>query len=107
MISDEDRLVGQWLYASCSAVTYGRILRVGIDANEQAVMDIELQDPDDLSDAPCLVCAVNDDNCAGHPSMLHVELSAGATIVLRDVAWRYLHGDMEIECRTPGNEIGR
>lgn len=94
---------GQWLYASCAGETYGKVVRVGVDENGSAVLDIELQDPDVLADAPCMEC--DEDPCE-HVSLLRVEISPGAVITLRDVLWRSV-GQGLIECRTPGNGCAR
>jgi hypothetical protein len=87
--------VGQYLYASCSAEDYGRILAVGDDGNGTPTIDIELCHPGDAFSCD------DDDTDFPNPVLTEVELQPAAKVILRKLQWRQL-GEC-IVCNTPGN----
>jgi hypothetical protein len=110
--------VGQYLYASCSATDYGRILAVGQDENGQNVLDILVYDMSDL-----LECPPNAGWDRHHrdtpisliefplPWLVKLEVPAG-DVILRRVPWRpaevphpqaFMGEEPRIVCATPGN----
>ena len=98
--------VGQYLYASCSAQNYGRILSVGEDGNGFPVMDIEVFHPSDL-------LSFGDDPSDPKPGEFHNPLTGiritgeNVRVILTDVQWRMSPlADAEslgIVCNTPGD----
>lgn len=91
--------VGQYLWASCSAEDYGKIIAVGKDANDYDVIDIEVFNANDLID-----CEENDSRFQN--SITRLELPPNTTAILRDLQWLYLDevdGVTRIVCNTPGN----
>lgn len=93
--------VGQYLYASCSAEDYGKIIAIGKDGNGVNCIDIEVYNPDDL-------LSFNDEN-ESSPALTHIELPKGVRIILRNVQYKNQNWDWAygIECNTPGNNCYR
>ncbi len=96
---------GHWLYASCSALDYGQILRVGKDANGMDIVDIRVLDASDLTWTPL---ADNDKDSSefGANPLIYAELPPGVHVILRDVQYR-MSAAGSIECDTPGNHCFR
>lgn len=92
--------VGHYLFASCSAQDYGRIVAVGQDANGAKTIDIQLCDPDDLVDCD------EDHDVVKSPPITTLEASPGAVLILRHVQWKE-SGEETIICNTPGNNCFR
>lgn len=92
--------VGQYLYATCSAEDYGRILSVGVDDNGVPTIDIEVFHPNDL-----ISCDDEDDgfNSNGLESL---EVPEGVKLILRNLQWKD-KGDGFIRCNTPANHCYR
>lgn len=87
--------VGLYLYASCSAEEYGRVVAIGKDGNGVPSIDIEVLHPNDLIDC-------NDDEASGSKNpQTWLDVSPGATLILREV--HYKHDGNRIVCNTPGN----
>lgn len=95
--------VGQYLYASCSAEEYGRIVAVGEDANGIPTIDIELFHPNDLVDCD------DDEHSGSENPLTWLELSPGATLTLREVHYKMSAPPYEgnIVCNTPGSNCFR
>lgn len=91
--------VGQYLFASCSAEDYGRVVAVGQDANGASTIDIEVLQPDDLVDC-------SDDSDVGTNPLTTLEVPEGVKLVLRHVQYRAVE-DRYIICNTPGNNCFR
>jgi hypothetical protein len=97
--------VGQWLFASCSAQDYGEIVGVGQDGNGTPTVDIRLEDSQDL------IWFGEDDldhwtpekGGFGYHVLTRLEVSPGATLILRGVQYRETNDDDFIECFTPGD----
>jgi len=91
--------VGQYLYATCSAQDYGKILRVGKDENDVDCIDIEINHPDDL-----IIQDENDGVGFGSSPLTTIELPKDVKIILRNVQYKNLNYDWAycIECNTPG-----
>lgn len=90
--------VGQFLYASCSAQDYGKVLGVYKDLNDNNVIDIEVFDANDLIDSPF------EDEMG--PSLMRIELPIGVNAVLRAVLYKENEPIVEeysITCNTPGD----
>lgn len=90
--------IGQWLYASCSAVDYGEIVAVGIDDNGVSTIDIRVEDPQEL---------IHFDEEFGGPgfgrnALTTLEIPAGVSLILRGLQYREVGEDL-IECHTPGS----
>jgi len=94
--------VGKLLHASCSAEDYGRIVAIGEDDNGQPCIDIQLFHPNDLVD-----CG-DDEHSGSENPLTRLELSPGATLVLRAVHYKmYEQYPGMIMCNTPGNGCER
>ena len=87
--------VGQWLMASCSAQSYGRILAVRKDANGLDTIDIEVSDPNDL------IIKIDQDPGFEQGSLTTLEVPDGVKLILRGV--QYLMNGDRITCNTPGD----
>jgi len=83
--------VGQWLFSSCSAEYYGKILAVGKDANGADVIDIRMSNPNNL-------VSTEDD-----AALTRIDLPTGVDVILRDVLWKSGGEDGSIVCDTPGS----
>lgn len=92
--------VGQYLYASCSAQDYGKIIAVGRDDNGVTTIDIEVFHPDDL-----ISCDDEGDGFNSH-GLEHLELPPGVNLILRNLQWKDV-GDGLIRCNTPANNCYR
>lgn len=96
---------GQYLYASCSAEDYGKILSIGADANGVPCMDIEVFHPDDL-----ISCSETEYAGWGNPlTTLEVPVG-GVKLILRNVQWvpvESTDGVARVRCNTPGNNCFR
>lgn len=87
--------IGKYLFASCSAEDYGKIVGAGNDDNGVPTIDIEVFHADDL------ISFEGDTNLT--------TLHCGHPIVLRHVQYRLkeINGETCIECDTPGNNCHR
>ena len=94
--------VGQWLYSSCSASSYGEILNVGNDGNGSNVIDIRVCDIDDFAYIEYEMDDSSDSNFIVNPPLTTAELPKGVNVILRNVQYK-LMTDEYIECNTPGN----
>ena len=101
--------VGQWLHASCSDEDYGQIVAVGEDDNGIQTIDIRISNPQDL---------VTCDDKEWEDPLTTLEVSPGATLILRHVQWHPGSGEPEsgepesgkggyVICNTPGSECFR
>jgi hypothetical protein len=91
--------IGQYLFASCSASDYGRIVAVGRDENGADTIDILVTDPQDLID-----CEHDPDTPRGWIAPLTTVEFPPGDVVLRGVQWRTDTSiDGYIVCNTPGD----
>lgn len=97
--------VGHYLYATCAGADYGRVLRVGRDANGCPVVDIEVYELDAIAGA-------NESGMDGEPGSFGFSaltslrvLPSDAKVILVDV--QYKPTERGIECNTPGDGCHR
>ena len=90
---------GQWLYSSCAGSDFGQILRVGLDANGQPVLDVRICDLNDL-----LHCENTDDEALWPWNPLTVaRLEGAASVVLVDLLYKVHDAGthLSVQCATP------
>lgn len=102
----EEPAPGVYLYASCSAEEYGRIVAVGEDSNGNPTIDIEVLHPNDLIDCE------DEEGGEWEHALTWLEVPAGVTLILRDVQYRIDPSKSPeypavIICNTPGNSCFR
>lgn len=94
-------MIGKYLYASCSAEEYGRIVGMGKDGNGFPTIDIEIFHPNDLID-----CHEDGDIPGSEHGLTWLDVPQGTKLILRDVLYRMSttpgYPD-NIICNTPGN----
>ncbi len=95
--------VGQYLYASCSAIWFGPITRVGKDDNDCDVIDFIVDDINEF-----ITCDRWDDHDKNDRSLMMVDPCGPVKFV--DVQWERHKSDdgpMTILCNTPGDGCRR
>lgn len=92
--------IGQYLYSTCSAEDYGKVLAIGVDGNGANVISIELNHAADIT------WCEDDSEEFPSPDLSRIEVLAEIKLILIDIQYREFnneHEDSVIICRTPGN----
>ena len=90
---------GQWLFSSCQGEDFGQILRVGLDANGQDILDVRLRDLNDI-----LHCEDTDDDTMWPWNPLTMAKLEGAASVVLVVLLYTVHDAgtfVSVRCATP------